>query len=359
MSRASVAMSLVLFSVLPAVALGAPAERRRAAACRRAFGRGRARLVRGRASRRREHASSGVAGQRSAGARRLPVADARRGRAEPDRPGAGAAPRSDPHHRSCWRRAPSTARSSGSAWSATLATPRAPTRRCGSGTTTPALGDVVWAIRRFRPDVLVTRFSPALTDTHGHHTASARLAVEAFSAAADPKAYPEQLKYVEPWQARRIVWNKGVFPGNPPGDLTGFVQMDVGGYDALLGASYGELAARSRSMHKSQGFGASPQRGPAMEYFRALAGEPMQHSFLDGVDLTWRRVKGAEKLVALLDKARAAFNAGASRRLDSGAAGRAGCAGRAAGKSLQGGETRRAGEPDRRLRGAVRRRRGR
>jgi LmbE family N-acetylglucosaminyl deacetylase len=170
-----------------------------------------------------------------------------------------------------------------------------------------ALGDVVWAIRRFRPDVMVTRFSPELRDTHGHHTASAMLAVEAFKAAADPKAYPEQLKWVQPWQAKRIVWNKGVWPGMPAGDLTGFVTVDVGGYDPVLGMSYGEMAAKSRSMHKSQGFGASPSRGPAPEYFKLLAGEPMQKSFLDGVDTSWKRVKGSENVQAAL--AKVAFDA--------------------------------------------------
>jgi LmbE family N-acetylglucosaminyl deacetylase len=171
-----------------------------------------------------------------------------------------------------------------------------------------ALGDVVWVIRRFRPDVILTRFSPEMRDTHGHHTASAMLAVEAFSAAADPKAFPEQLKWVQPWQARRIVWNKGVWGGAPKEDLSGFLAMDVGGYDALLGASYGELAARSRSMHKTQGFGVSPSRGPAMEYFKVLAGDPMQKSFLDGVDLSLKRERGGEKAAAALEKARAAFH---------------------------------------------------
>src|SRR5437879_1484823 len=69
-----------------------------------------------------------------------------------------------------------------------------------------ALGDVVWAIRKFKPDVIVTRFAPDLRDTHGHHTASAMLALEAFRLAADRKAYPKQLEHVQPWQARRIVW---------------------------------------------------------------------------------------------------------------------------------------------------------
>src|SRR6476620_7988383 len=69
------------------------------------------------------------------------------------------------------------------------------------------LADVVWVIRNFRPDVIVTRFSPEDEKTHGHPTASAILAQEAFSAAADPSRFPEQLAFVKPWQAKRIVWN--------------------------------------------------------------------------------------------------------------------------------------------------------
>ena len=166
-----------------------------------------------------------------------------------------------------------------------------------------ALGDVVWAIRRFQPDVVVTRFSPDDHDTHGHHTSSAILALEAFRAAADPKAYPEQLKFVATWQAKRIVWNRGGF--GPQVKEDGVVTMDIGNYDALLGTSAGEVAARSRSMHKSQGFGAAPQRGASPDTFKLLAGEPMDRSFLDDVDLTWGRVPGAAKLQALLAQARA------------------------------------------------------
>jgi LmbE family N-acetylglucosaminyl deacetylase len=171
-----------------------------------------------------------------------------------------------------------------------------------------ALADVVWAIRRFQPDVIVTRFSPEDRATHGHHTASAMLALEAFRAAADPAAFPEQLKLAPAWKARRLVWNKGVFGQAKPGELDGFVKMDIGAFDPLLGASYGELAAKGRSMHKSQGFGALPQRGPVLEYFRVLAGEPIQASFLEGVDLSWGRVPGSGKLRDLLARARALFD---------------------------------------------------
>lgn len=171
------------------------------------------------------------------------------------------------------------------------------------------LADIVWVIRTFRPDVIATRFPPDGTDTHGQHTASAILTVEAFRAAADPKFHPEQLQHAAPWQARRLVWNKGLFNVKPDENLSGFVKMDVGGYNALLGRSYGEIAAESRSMHKSQGFGATPSRGPALEYFQKLEGDPAHESILDGIDLSWTRVPGAQKLAQHLAKAKEQFRA--------------------------------------------------
>jgi LmbE family N-acetylglucosaminyl deacetylase len=171
----------------------------------------------------------------------------------------------------------------------------------------PILADVVWAIRRFRPDVIVTRFPTGGIETHGHHTASAMLAVEAFKAAADPNFHPEQLKYVTPWQAKRIVWNKSSFFIKSGEDLSGYLKMDINVYNPMLGISYGEMAAASRSMHKSQGFGAAPPRKPTPEYFQLLAGDPMKQSFLDGIDLSWGRVKGAEKLAETLRRARSEF----------------------------------------------------
>ncbi len=133
------------------------------------------------------------------------------------------------------------------------------------------LADMVAVIRRFRPDVIITRFSPEPGDTHGHHTASAILAVEAFRAAADPKFHPEQLTGgVALWQARRLLWNRSSWGLKPDDDLSGLLKLDVGGYSPLLGASFGEMAADSRSMHKSQGFGVARSRGPTVEYFQVL-----------------------------------------------------------------------------------------
>jgi LmbE family N-acetylglucosaminyl deacetylase len=169
------------------------------------------------------------------------------------------------------------------------------------------LGDVVWAIRSFKPDLVITRFPTGGLETHGHHTASAILAEEAFRLAGDPKAYPDQIALVGPWQPRAIVWNKSQFFIKPGEDLSSFLSVDIGGFNPALGASYGEIAATSRSMHKSQGFGAAAQRGPSLEYFKALVGTTPELSLFETVDLSWRRVPGTARLMSLLERARADF----------------------------------------------------
>jgi LmbE family N-acetylglucosaminyl deacetylase len=169
------------------------------------------------------------------------------------------------------------------------------------------LEDMVRVIRTLRPDVIVTRFSPEPSGTHGHHTASAILAVEAFSLAADPAAFRATLGDLPPWQAKRVLLNVprwGAAAGTVPDGLS----LDVGGYNTLLGASFGEIAARSRTMHKSQGFGALGTRGTAWEAFRLLAGEPAAQDIMDGVDTTWKRVPGGESLGEAIDAVIAAFD---------------------------------------------------
>ena len=163
------------------------------------------------------------------------------------------------------------------------------------------LSDVVWVIRKFRPDIIVTRFSPDDQLTHGHHTASAILAVEAFSAAADPKRFPDQLAFVKPWQATRLVWNTSPFffsNRNLPFDPTGLTVLEAGGYNPLLGRAYTEIAAASLSMHKSQGVGSPPRRGARKEYFKPLEGQPMTTSLFDGIDTTWSRVPHSESIAS-------------------------------------------------------------
>src|SRR5215213_5459462 len=167
------------------------------------------------------------------------------------------------------------------------------------------LADVVWVVRRFRPDVIVARFPTTGEGGHGHHTASAILASEAFDAAADPARFPEQLKEgVRPWKAKRLVWNVFNFRGEAAKDADKMLSVDVGGYDPLLGKSYTEIAAASRTMHKSQAQGTPERRGPALNYFAHIKGEPATKDLFDGVDLTWQRFAGGEAVVPFLEETR-------------------------------------------------------
>ena len=170
------------------------------------------------------------------------------------------------------------------------------------------LEDMVWVIRRFRPDVIITRFPPSdyQYETHGHHAASAVLTEEAYQAAADPKRFPEQLQSVQPWKAKRLYWNTSRWFYQRTGqqlDAAGKLLIDMGEYDPLLGQSYAALAARARSMHKSQGFGASPYLGSLQEYLQYVAGDKAESSLFEGVDVTWKRVKGGEKVQPHIVKA--------------------------------------------------------
>ena len=175
------------------------------------------------------------------------------------------------------------------------------------------LADIVRVIRSFRPDVMVTRFSPQPGGTHGHHTASTVLAIEAFKLAGDPQAFPEQLSELTPWQPLRIVYNVGMAGTGAAVSLdegTGAVKMDVGGIDPALGESFASIAARSRAMHKTQGFdiGYGPvAAGSTTESFLPLAGEPAKQDILDGLDTTWNRVPGGAEIERLTEEAIAQF----------------------------------------------------
>jgi LmbE family N-acetylglucosaminyl deacetylase len=160
------------------------------------------------------------------------------------------------------------------------------------------LADIVWAIRKFQPDIIITRFSTNPGETHGHHTGSAILAEEAFELAADPKAFPEQLELVSVWQAKRLFWNtynwssaNSDYEGQP-----NVFSFDVGGFNPLLGKSYTEIAAESRTMHKSQGFGSTGTRGSAMDHLVQLKGPKAGKSVFDEIDLSWNRIDGGAEV---------------------------------------------------------------
>ncbi len=170
------------------------------------------------------------------------------------------------------------------------------------------LSDVVWIIRNFRPDVVVSRFT-STQGGHGNHTASALLAEEAFAAAGDPARFPEQLKYVRPWKPKRIVWNVFRFQqSDRSAKPENSVAIDLGAYSPLLGESYTEIAGRSRSMHKSQGFGAGQNRGEFLNYFQHVSGDPATTDLFDGVNTTWARIPGGERIGKMLDEAYRSFD---------------------------------------------------
>ena len=159
------------------------------------------------------------------------------------------------------------------------------------------LSDVVWVFRQFKPDVIITRFPPDRRAGHGHHTASAIFAEEAFKLAGDKSQYADQLPYVDLWQPTRLYTNTGRWWNpNMTGDEPGVLTVDVGKYNALLGASYTEIAARSRSQHKSQGFGATGTRGESKEFLEFRVGKEADDDLFEGVNTSWARVKGGKNI---------------------------------------------------------------
>ena len=172
------------------------------------------------------------------------------------------------------------------------------------------LSDVVWAIRKFQPDVIINRFdhrSPGTT--HGHHTASALLSVESFDLANDANAFSNQLKWVKPWQPKRQFFNTSWwFYGSKEkfdaADKTNLSSLQIGVYYPTIGKSNQEIAALSRSCHESQGFGSTGSRGEEMEYLEFLKGSSLndKSNLFEGVDTSWNRVKGGAAVGELIQK---------------------------------------------------------
>ena len=163
------------------------------------------------------------------------------------------------------------------------------------------LSDVVWVIRQYQPDVIIKRFPPDARAGHGHHAASAILADEAFIAAADPNRFPEQFKYgVKPWQAKRIMWNTFNF-GNNNTTSEDQLKIDIGGYNSLLGKSYGEMGGDARTMHKSQGEGRPRNRGQSIQYFVTTAGDNAKTDLMEGVVTDWKRINGGDAIQSMIN----------------------------------------------------------
>jgi LmbE family N-acetylglucosaminyl deacetylase len=173
------------------------------------------------------------------------------------------------------------------------------------------LSDTVWVIREFQPDVIILRFSGTPKDGHGQHQTSAIVGKEAFSAAADDKRFPEQLKWLKPWQTKRVLWNTFAFTPEQEKEANatpGRIVIDAGDYDPLLGKSYAEIAGISRSEHKTQGMGAPQRRGSSPNYFVTIAGDRASKDIFDGIDITWNRLPGGDAIGRQLSQASAQFD---------------------------------------------------
>jgi len=166
------------------------------------------------------------------------------------------------------------------------------------------LSDVVRIMRSFKPDVILTRFPADERAGHGHHTGSGVLAQEAFDLTNDASFLPEQAKEVGLWQAKRLYTNTGRWWNQTINETTpGVVTVEVGAYNNLLGKSYSEIAAESRSQHKSQGFGSAGRRGDAPEFFEYVKGDKAQKDFFEDINTSWTRLKGGERVQPLVEKA--------------------------------------------------------
>ena len=163
------------------------------------------------------------------------------------------------------------------------------------------LSDAVWVIRKFQPDIIITRFPRDARAGHGHHSASAIIANEAYIAAADSTKFTEQFKYgVKPWKAKRILWNTFNF-GTVNTTNSSQLNIEVGGYNATIGKSYGEIGAEARTMHKSQGEGRPRRRGSSFEFFELTGGEPATTDMMDGVNTNWDRLQAPGIQIAIND----------------------------------------------------------
>src|SRR5579862_8718815 len=172
------------------------------------------------------------------------------------------------------------------------------------------LSDVVWVIRRFRPDVIILRFSGTPRDGHGQHQVSAILGKEAFSVAADASKYQDQLQWVQPWQAKRLMYNVIAFTSEQEREarkMADKIEIDVGQYNPELGYSYAEIAGMSRSQHRSQGMGSPQQKGSQKQYLVTIAGDKAVKDVFDGIDTTWNRVPGGDRVAAALPNFAAAY----------------------------------------------------
>ena len=166
--------------------------------------------------------------------------------------------------------------------------------------------DAVWVIRKFQPDVIILRFPTDGRGGHGHHTASASIALMAAEYAAAPMDLFNASIQSKPWSTKRVFVNTGQWwvpniDSVATANSDKYLKIDVGGYNGMLGLSYTEIAGLSRSQHKTQGFGAALNKGEQFEYLELVYGEPVVSDFMDGVNTDWTRVGDYNVINLMID----------------------------------------------------------
>lgn len=149
------------------------------------------------------------------------------------------------------------------------------------------LADVVYVVRQFRPQVVVTIFTGARRDGHGQHQVAGILAREAFDAAGDPDRFPEQLaEGLQPWTPQKLYRSTRFDIASTT------LAVETGTLDMLYGRSYHQIAMASRSQHRSQDMGRIESLGPRRTNLQLLVSRVAQGpsgsetSIFDGVDTT-------------------------------------------------------------------------
>lgn len=171
------------------------------------------------------------------------------------------------------------------------------------------LAQIIFRIRHFKPDIIINRFDHRTPgSTHGHHTSSSMLSFEAFDLANNPDVFPKQLDKVSIWQPKRQFYNTswwayGSRENFQATDKSNMIAIESNPTDFILGRTNSEVAAKSRSQHKSQGFGSSPLLGSQLEYLELINGnKPSSNDPFSGIDTSWNRVSGGEKIKKLTDQ---------------------------------------------------------
>ena len=171
------------------------------------------------------------------------------------------------------------------------------------------MSQIVKHIRTIRPDIIVNRFDHRTAGTtHGHHTSSALLSYDAFDLSSDNTSFPEHLDNLSIWSPKRLFLNVSwFFYGSQENfsnvDKGQFLNFDYGELNTLTGVTYDEISSKSRSQHKSQGFGRSPSPGgPKWNYLELIKGNPIKSNDpFEGIDISWNRLENGNKVETLID----------------------------------------------------------